>query len=426
MSQLRCKHTRSRLRKVARWGGRILITVFVLAGIFPALLARAGSPVAPPISASAQDEQSWAWKLTGSAQSDEWQGDNFHGLKSEYTPIYNGDSIGATYTQYNIQFNASAPRTIASQLNGLCTWSWENGAIPGEVIPGTSYPFTLAVDASATGDNFLGGTVNGHTNNGESAGSFAFAQVYLDVNGQVRSGHQETSSSLTLSPGQNEGERRTVTTLCQVDIVTVKVEYDYQWSKTGCSATLKLPEEMKPGQEFSPQVTVVDSQQRTVRPESESWFYNGAPSGSRMKWDGKAATVEYEYVCPGETAARTTQVAIPPAPSCRAKIILPDKMEPDKTFIARAEVVDPDEKQVKPKSETWYYNAVPSSNPMKWDGNAATVEYEYVCPLDLQPGKASVQIPPAEKGSGWLVVVGGLAGVAAAGLALRKRGSSGG
>ncbi len=391
----------------------IVVLLFVLASFIPAWTARAGLPAAQ----AQQTEPAGSWKLVSSSQSDEWQGDNFHGLKSEYSPIFNGDTIGAVYTQYNILFTADAKQTFASELTGLCAWSWDGGGIPSEVVPGKSYPFILAVDANATGPGFLGGTVNGYTLTSQSQGSIAFAQVYLDVSGQVRTGHQETSASLALSPGQNEGEQTTVTALCQVDIVSVRVDYLYEWGKTGCSATLALPDGMKPGQEFTPQVTVVDSQQRTVKPDKESWFYNGAPSSNRMKWDGKAATVAYEYVCPGETALHTAQIAVPAAPSCTATIVIPDPLEQNKTFTARATVVDPGNKPVVPEKETWFYNGLPSSSSMKWDGKAATIDYEYVCPLDQQPGKASRQIPPAEEGSGWQIVVGGLAVVAAAGLA---------
>ncbi len=422
MSGFRSKHNWKINKHLVNLAGRMIFVVFLVSGFIPLLLVQASQAKEQRTSRLQQDDQGWSWKLIESSQSDEWQGDNFHGLKSEYTPIFNDDTIGAVYTQYNIQFDPDTPMTIASAFTGTCTWLWEKGSIPGDVVPGTGYPFTLAVDANATGSNFLGGTVNGYTLQGDE--SFAFVQVYLDVNGEVRSGHQEGSFALSLSPGQKEGDRLTVTTQCQVDIVTVKVQYLYEWSPASCFATLKLPDEMKPNQDFTPQAIVVDRFQRTIQPDSGDWFINGEPSSQTMKWDGKAGVVEYEYICPNETTLRRSQINVPAAPSCLAKIILPEKMEPEKTFIAKVEVVDPDKKPVKPESEAWFYNGVPSSATIKWDGNAATVDYEFICPLDLQPGKTSISIPQAEKGSGWQVVVGGLAAVAAIGLAAVAAGAA--
>ena len=82
------------------------------------------------------------WQLTGSDASDTWQGDKFHGLESEYYPSYGENSLGANYTQYNMQFNDTAPQTVASSLNGTCSWDWDGGLsrirlYPAPIIPST-------------------------------------------------------------------------------------------------------------------------------------------------------------------------------------------------------------------------------------------------------------------------------------------------
>jgi hypothetical protein len=418
MSGNQSNTSRSSHHPTKGFGRRVIYLATVMILLMPILLVQASNAQSESALPPGEDIISGIWRLVSSSQNDTWQGDNFHGLKSEYTPFYNGDAIGATYTQYTPQFEANVAPSISSQLTGSCAWQWEGGVVPLEVASGTQYPFTMAVDGNASGNGFLLATVNGYTQNGEGQGSIAYAQVYLDASTQVMTGHKEVSKVLTLSPGQKEGENRTVTLLCQIDIVTVQIEYFYQWEKTGCTATLKLPEDMKAGEEFSPLVTVVDSEQKPVTPKSEAWYYNGeASTSSRMKWDGKAASVENEYVCPNETQAKKVKINIPVAGACVATIILPDKMEPDKEFIPQAVVVDQGKKPVKPESETWYYNGVQSSSSMKWDGKATTVTYEYICPLDQQPGKVKITIPASEKSAGWLVVIGGAAAVAAAGLA---------
>ncbi len=383
----------------------------------PTLAGQASLPPSGPALPPGQDEATGSWILVGSDQDHTWQGDNFHGLKSEYTPILSGSTLGATYTQYNIQFNPKQPVTIASQLTGTCEWYWPNENIPGEIVAKTEYPFTMSVDANASGSNFLGATVNGYTGDADQDGKFAFAQVYLDISGQVLSGHNEDSRVLVLAPAKSDQETRTIILTCQVDIVTVKTSYYYRWQKGGCAATLKAPQDMEPGKEFTPQVSVVDSDKKPVTPKSDAWYLNDQPSGIPMKWDGKQAVVEYEYTCPNENQSKRAKLTIPAAGSCRATIILPDKMEADKEFMPRAEVVDLEDKLVKPQDERWFYNGAASALPMKWDGKAATVSYEYTCPLDKKPGKAKITIPASDKAAGWLVVVGGAGAVAAAGLA---------
>lgn len=365
-------------------------------------------------SAAQADPPPGVWRLVSSDQSDTWQGDNFHGLKSVYTPFNTGSSMGATYTQYNIQFNANQPQTIASMLNGTCDWYWEGGSIPAEAVPGTNYPFSMAVNATATGVGYMW-TVNGYTLTSQSSGSIAFAQVFLDTS-QTTSGSQQTSGALVFSAGQTEGETHTVTQLCQVDIVSVQTQYNYVWEKGGCVASLALPDDMQPNEEFTPIVTVVDADNKPVAPQSEAWYYNGSASSKTMKWNGKAATVEYEYTCPGQSTSKTVSVNIPPAAACRASIVLPDKLEPDKEFTPRLEVLDLEGKTITPEGITWSYNGMPAASPMKWDGKEAVVKAEYVCPVDQAPGTASATIPAANPG-GWITVVGGLAAVIAAGLA---------
>ena len=184
-----------------------------------------------------------------------------------------------------------------------------------------------------------------------------------------------------------------------------------------CTATLSLPDKMVPDELFTPDVSVMNSENKAVTPDKETWYYNDAESPQTMKWDGKQAIVKYDYICPNETETKSVSVTIPPAKTCAASIVLPDKMEADKEFTPRAEVVDKAEgTAVVPQEEKWYYNGELSVLPIKWDGKAAALKYEYRCPLDTQILEADKDIPPAEGGD-FILVVGGLAAVAAAGLA---------
>ena len=142
-----------------------------------------------------------------------------------------------------------------------------------------------------------------------------------------------------------------------------------------------------------------------------------------MQWDGKQAVVKYDYVCPNETEIRTASLTIPAAKTCSAAIVLPDKMEAGKEFTPLAEVVDMAAgTAVIPQDEKWYLNGTLSALPMTWDGKAAEVKYEYLCPLDNQVLGAQKEIPPAAGGN-FILVVGGLAAVAAAGLAAAGAGA---
>ena len=367
------------------WRRNIYLAMLVMLFV-PTLIVQSSSmDKGFSVPASAESEGDY-WKLVSTDQNQTWKGDNFHGLLSEYAPIFEDNAIGATYTQYN-----DARKVISSQLQGVCSWNWDNGAVPSNVFPGINYPFTMAVDANGKGNGFLG-TVNGYTFDGGT--SIAFAQVFFDLGGTgIRSGHQEASKSLTLPPGKNYGEKRTETLMCQVDIVEVKRLYFYEWSQASCHVTLSLPDKMAAGKEFTPLATVVNNQNQPVKPQKETWYYNG-DSASPMMWDGSAGTVEYEYVCPAENFARKAKINIPAGAACSASIILPKQMKSNKPFTPTAVVVDKDKKPVKPKNESWYYNGKSSPSTMVWDGNAATVDYQYTCSLDQQPGQATIDIPP--------------------------------
>jgi len=369
------------------WRRMIYLAVVVMI-FFPTLIVQSSSHEKGIAGPAPIDLGGGYWRLYDKDQSDAWQGDNFHGLASSYMPIIKENTIGADYTQY-------IKEKLNSNLRGTCTWNWENGAVPSEVVPGINYPFTMAVDANATGTGFVGGTVNGYTQTGAGNGVIAFAQVYLDVGGQgARKGHQETSAVLSLPAGQNYGEKWTVTQLCQIDIVEVQRVYIYEYSEASCLATLTLPDKMAPNKEFTPVARVINNQTQPVKPQEETWSYNGDSTGP-MIWDGKAGTVEYEYVCPNEAFARKAVINIPPLSSCSATITLPIPMKPDKPFIPKAVVVDKNDKPVKPENERWSYNGKSSPGEMVWDGKAAKVEYQYTCSLDQQPGSASINIPPA-------------------------------
>ncbi len=262
-----------------------------------------------------QDE-SGAWQLVSNDQFDTWRGDKFHGKESEYTPIYENNTVGAVYTEYNIRFTPDAPKKISQQLYGVCTWNWENGAVPSDVIPGKSYPFNLSVSADITGPFPMMTTVDGYTEslsqNANKGDSIAYTQVYIDPQGtDQRSGTNEINASLSLPTGQSDGEQRRLNLTCKVDHVTVTMQYLYRWGKTACRATLALPDKMEPGKPFFPLATVVDNNNQPVKPQKETWYYNGVNTSS-MVWDGKAATVDYEYICPLDNQTRKVSINIPP------------------------------------------------------------------------------------------------------------------
>ena len=376
----------------SRWWQSVLCLAVLLAVMFPVIPAQAAPQPMPEQQEEEQPEG--YWQLTGSDTSDTWQGDEFHGLESEYYPTYGENSLGANYTQYNIQFNNTAPQTVASSLNGTCRWDWGDGFIPDKVVPGTNYPFSMTASANYDGSLLLGSTVNAYTQTGGS--NIAFAQAYLNIDGSNTSASNTTSASLNLPAGQSDGDGRTVTQLCQIDIVTVQRIYTYQWKETSCTATLTLPTEMLPDKEFTPLVSVVDNENKSVKPDKETWYYNEAASPLPMKWDGKEATVKYDYVCPGGTKIRTVSITIPKAPSCTASLTLPEKMVPDELFTPDVSVLDSENKPVTPDKETWYYNDAESPQTMKWDGKQAVVKYDYICPNETETKSVSITIPPAK------------------------------
>jgi len=370
----------------------ICLTTFLAILILPILPVQAAPGLLPDMQEEEQPEG--YWQLTGSDASDTWQGDKFHGLESEYYPIYGGNSLGANYIQYNLRFNDTAPQTVASSLNGTCSWDWNGGFIPDKVVPGTNYPFSMTASANYDGSLLLGATVNAYTQTGGS--NIAFAQAYLNVDGSNTSASNTASAALSFPPGQDEDESRSVTQLCQVDIVSVQQIFTYQWKETSCNATLTLPPGMLPDKEFTPQVSVVDNENKTVKPDKETWYYNEAASTLPMKWDGKEATVKYEYVCPGGSKTRSASVTIPKAPSCTATLNLPEKMVPDKEFTPIVSVLDSENMPVTPDKETWYYNDAVSPQTMKWDGKQAMVKYDYICPNETETKTVSITIPPAK------------------------------
>lgn len=373
------------------WRGIAALIPLILAASWLPFLSAQAAP-APDIVRQAQEG---VWTLTGTDFSDTWRGDKFHGLDSEYSPFSNGESIGAVYTQYNLRFNKDAPQTLASELTGTCSWDWNGGGVPHKILPGNGYPFSMSANASYFGNNLLGATVNAVTRTAEG-GDFAFSQAYLDVTGQNTTARGETSATLMLSAGQGEGDTRTVTLVCSVDIVTVTQTYFYSWKRTGCTATLALPSGMTPKNDFTPQATVIDFNNKTIQPDQATWFYNDAAAELPMKWDGKAGTVRYDYVCPDEEKTRTTSISIPAASSCAATLSLPENMEADKEFTPLVSVVDINNNTVAPKQENWYYNGAASSTNMKWDGKQAEVRYDYTCPGESEVKTVSIIIPPAK------------------------------
>ena len=368
-----------------------LCLALLLAVLLPVLPVKA-APSGVPLMQEEQPEG--YWQLIGSDTSDTWQGDKFHGMESEYYPIYGENSLGANYIQYNIRFNNTAPQTVASSLNGTCSWDWNKGFIPDKIVPGTSYPFSMTASANYDGSLLLGSTANAYTQTG--GGSIAFAQAYLNIDGSNTSASNTASGALNFPSGQTEGEGRTVTQLCQVDIVSVTRIYTYQWKETSCTATLMLPQGLLPNKEFSPQASVVDKDNKAVKPDKETWYYNEAASTLPMKWDGKEAAVKYEYVCPGGTKTRTASITIPKAASCTAVLTLPEKMVPDKEFTPVISVLDSENKPVTPDKETWYYNDAETPQTMKWDGKQAVVKVDYICPNETETKTVSITIPPAK------------------------------
>jgi hypothetical protein len=118
------------------------------------------------------------------------------------------------------------------------------------------------------------------------------------------------------------------------------------------------------------------------------------------------------------------------ASTCTATLTPNGDMTPGREIYFNAHVADGNGSPLSPLNETWYYNDVGSTNGnMQWDGKAATVEYQYLCPLDgqtksvkydippYQGSQVTSPLPPADVGGGWMVIVGGLAAVGAAALA---------
>ena len=376
----------------ARFCIRFLSALLLLALAASWLPVRtAGAAPAPDV---VRQDQEGVWMLTGSDTSDTWKGDKFHGMDSSYSPFYGDSSIGAVYTQLSIKF-PDIPQTVAVELTGTCSWEWDGGRIPLKIQPGTGYPFSMSATASYTGSTLLGATVNAVTRT-TGGGDIAFTQAYLDVSGQNTYDRQSTGGSLALSAGQNEGEVRTVTLLCGVDIVTVQQTYTYVWKRTGCTATLSLPTGVTPGNSFTPQLTLVDFNNKPIQAEKETWYYNGEISQPPMRWDGKEAVVKYDYTCPGDDKVRTTSLTIPAASSCKATLTLPESMEAEKTFTIQVSVVNQNNEPVTPKTESWFLNDVPGTQTMLWDGKKAVVKYDYTCPGDTEVKTVSIIVPPAK------------------------------
>ncbi len=404
----------------SRWCGLVLLAAVIVAITFPALNVQAATPPAHPPQSTNSDGM---WNLKSIDESDSWEGPNFHGLESEYEPFINSSSLGATYTEYNIQFTPNSPRSISSKLMGTCSWIWPGGDIPSSIIPGEKYPYTLSVNGNITGASFFRGTVNGYTLDSQKKGSISFSQVDLDFSGKELNRQKETSAVLELESGKKEGEQRSITLQCQIDIVTVKAVYTYKWEKSGCTATLELPDNMKPGEKFTPQVTVVDNDGDLVTPKKEAWYYNGKTSGKTMTWDGKAGLVEYRYICPGEKQTKSVKLNISAIGACKAKITLPDDLKPGQKFSPNVVVTNEAGDKVEPKDGKWFYNGEESGRSMTWNGSAAVVSYQYICPLDKKSGIVKVSIKATEFEPS-PVLVGGLTAVIAAGLATAAVGAA--
>jgi hypothetical protein len=364
-----------------------------------------------------QQQESGFWRLISTDTTDTWQGDKFHGLDSIYSVIDNGNTIGAEYIQYSIKFRPDDAQKIDNKLNGTCTWNWQDGSIPDEIIPGKSYPYSLMVNGEITGRNkYFVTTVKGFTQNKGGEGG-NFVELLMKENGEDLADQKRASSAISLQPGNKKLTETAIILTCQVDIITVTRTYLYEWASTGCNATLTLPDAMEPGKSFSPEVSVVDSNLKPIEPQSEKWFYDGTLiERGNLKWNGEAATLRYEYICPLDGKTYETQINIPGTGTCTASISLPSQMEPGKSFTPKATIVDKSGNPVTAQTEKWFYNGT-QGTPMTWDGNAALVEYEFICPLDGTPGRAQTTINPKTTTPGWLVVAGGLGLVAAAALA---------
>ena len=75
---------------------RRFLYLVVLGMMFVPTLKVQSSSLEKNISApSIAEENNDYWKLVGNDTSEKWAGDNFHGQKSEYKPIFNGDTINA-------------------------------------------------------------------------------------------------------------------------------------------------------------------------------------------------------------------------------------------------------------------------------------------------------------------------------------------
>jgi hypothetical protein len=137
------------------------------------------------------------------------------------------------------------------------------------------------------------------------------------------------------------------------------------------------------------------------------FFLNGAGYSERV----------YDWVAGGAAGPLITQPA-PGGNGCTATLTPNGDIIPGREIYFNVNVVNDQNAPVAPQDGTWLYNRVGSTNGnMKWDGKAATVEYQYTCPVNGQRLSTSYAISPQDDGSGWIVIAGGAGAVAAAGLA---------
>jgi len=142
------------------------------------------------------------------------------------------------------------------------------------------------------------------------------------------------------------------------------------------------------------------------------------PAGTPVEMGASVSQCNDVGVCDSVTVSFPFDPMLKPAGTCLATLTPNGDITPGRELYFDARVVDEQNNPVTPRDGTWLYNGVGNNNGnMQWDGKAATVEYQYTCPLDGKTLSASYTIPAQSAGPGWVVVVGmgglGLVGMAA-------------
>jgi hypothetical protein len=206
-----------------------------------------------------------------------------------------------------------------------CSWTWTapNGLdqlTPGETISGSMQINDrsdwahfgifgdIDIDQASIGTTYTAGLIEMFT---------------VGVGGGKKA--DSAQGQLTVPDGSAWQTKMGLKAKCGLGLV---FERDYEWVNTpansgtgtpaagSCLATIQVDSALQPGQDVSLRAVVVDAQQNPVTPAQETWIFNGVEAAG-MQWDGKAASVEYRYVCPLDGQTHSASLDIPPFPGAQ-------------------------------------------------------------------------------------------------------------